>query len=144
MSVKINRLKAIKLLWAKARKHGFDSDYMHELLGDLQRIGVIAGVRGQGLGVSTSHFSILENKDLSEFLAIVFGVKVFIEDDSIVKYIKYLTYNDECLLANLHGVLKRYKKESLYQLNKQQKLFVVGFLKKIKESVNDSSKQPIS
>ena len=126
--MKLSRSKAIRYLWFQAKEKGFDSDYVHELLKGLVMVGEIRYDR----------LTMLSSLEIARVLKHVFGMKVYVMDEPIVRYIKGMCRQDKHKMDLLKGILKRYKLESLYQLSDKQKRFVCGFLKNCSVECRDT------
>ena len=125
--MQMSRKKAIKYIWKLAGDHGFDSDRVHELLGGLCSLKLI---RHPGI-------SKLSSFELSRVLHHIFKVKVYVKDERMDGYIKSFCKKSPGNMEFLKGVLRRYKKESLYQLSDDQKRFLLGYFKKIDQNEGD-------
>jgi hypothetical protein len=120
MGNQIIRTNAIKLLWVKAKEIGLNSDQIHDILQCWVEAGFIKYPR----------ISMLENKELAQFMNKVLDTNVFIQDDNTTKYLRYLINKSELSKSKAQGILNHYKIESIYQLKPNQKRFLIGYLQK--------------
>jgi len=114
---RIERRKALRLLWQKANENGMSSEYLHDILSMWVQNGL----------VKTNRLSAMENSELSWTLEQLFRVKMFIYDEPMTKYIRSLIRSTHGLGEKVEGVLRKWKKESIYQTTPKQKQFLVGY-----------------
>jgi len=130
---RIERRKAIKLLWSKANESGMSSDFIHDILKEWVANRLVASGR----------ISCMENADLSFTLENLFRVKMFVYDEPMIKLIRKLIYSTRGLDSKVEGILKRWKKESIYQTTPKQKQFLVSYcLKEHHNEIGDTPQTP--
>jgi len=111
----MERKAAIRLIWHKSKDMGWTPEELHQQIGSLNM-------------VRFDRISCCSGRELSLILNQLFQVQAFVADSKSVRYLKYLC-KDNDKKETLKGILKRWKKQSVYQMNNKQLAFVISFLK---------------
>lgn len=110
----ITRKSAIKIIWSIASKRGWNYAKLHEWISNLQF-------------VRYSRISCCSGAELSEILK-SFGSYYFVRDPKQVTSIISMIKQDSNKNKFVVGVLRKWKKKSIYQLNVHQLGFLYGKL----------------
>lgn len=114
----MERKAAIRLIWHKSKGMEWTPEELHRQIGSLNM-------------VRFDRISCCSGRELSLILNQLFQVQAFVADSKTVRYLKYLC-KDNAKRESLMGILKKWKKQSVYQLNNKQLAFAISHLIKEK------------